>query len=84
MKITKSLMLAGFAALSIGVGSAMAQSETPSMSTGDYWSAKAAAAQRAAGANVNQSGSPDVDTMRSGATKSDPHRYDWGTLANPG
>jgi hypothetical protein len=81
MNTMKSLMLAGFAALSLGVGSAMAQ-ESPSMPTVDYWTAKGIAAQSTAipGANQIQSGSSDVGAAGFGPAV----HFDYGTLANPG
>jgi ABC-type sugar transport system substrate-binding protein len=90
MITAKTLMLAGFAALSLGAGTAMAQEGGgPSMiGPNDYWTVQQRALyERMAKANhVNavQSGVSDLDTTRSGAPKSDPNRYQWGTLANPG
>jgi hypothetical protein len=82
MKTTRTLMLAAFAALSLGVGSAMAQEGGPSMPTVDYWAAKEIATRQAqvVAPNTVQSGSSDVSTMQLGA----PVHFDFSTLANPG
>lgn len=80
MNTMKTLLLAGFAALSLGVGAANAQSMVPSATEGAYFSAPAKAATPAANANGVQAGSSDVDTTRN----VNQFRYDWGTLANPG
>lgn len=65
MKTMKTLMLAGFSVLSLGVGAAMAQSQTP---TGQdaYWAAqhRTAAAQKARTNGQVESGSSDVYTSR--------------------
>jgi hypothetical protein len=86
MSATKTLMLAGLAALSLSVGTAMAQEGGgPSMATIDYWAAKTIAAQaQAVSANQGQSGSSEVDTVRSGGARGAAVHYDYGTLANPG
>jgi len=83
MNTTKTLMLAAFAALSLGAGSAMAQEGGgPSMPTIDFWQAKALVAEHAQAASPNtvQSGSSDTDTRSSGTVSP----FDYGTLANPG
>jgi hypothetical protein len=80
MNTAKTLLLAGFAALSLGVGAASAQSLVPSATEGAYYSAPAKAATPRT--NQVQSGSSDVDN--SGAHRANEFRYDWGTLANPG
>jgi hypothetical protein len=84
MNTMKTLLLAGFAALSLGVGAANAQSLVPSATEGAFFSApaKAATPQVHTNANANgvQSGSSDVDTTRN----TNQFRYEWGTLANPG
>jgi hypothetical protein len=84
MTIMKTLMLAGFAAASLGIGTAMAQ-EGPSMiGPNDYWTQQERAvyahqAQAATSGQV-QAGSSDIDSARPGALPG----YDYGTLANPG
>lgn len=67
MKSTKTLMLAAVAALSLGVGTAMAQSEVPSAAEGAYFSGQHKAAPQAMtdGSAQVPSGSSDVDTSRS-------------------
>jgi hypothetical protein len=62
MKTTKTLMLAAFAALSLGVGSAMADGSDVS---NDYQAAKILAARQAQLGQV-QSGASDMDTPRNG------------------
>jgi hypothetical protein len=84
MNTMKTLLLAGFAALSLGVGAANAQSLVPSATEGAFFSAPAKAVTPPVHANANpngvQSGSSDVD----GTRNVDQYRYQWGTLANPG
>ena len=63
MTITKTLMLAGFAVMSLGVGSAMAEGEA----TSDYWAQQyrveaAANATRAPASTTVQSGASDVQS----------------------
>jgi hypothetical protein len=84
MNTMKTLMLAGFAALSLGAGSAMAQNESYSMPTPDYWSHQNRPEVKAppAAANQVQSGSSDVFAPQTGAGAVSPYNY--GTLANPG
>lgn len=85
---TKTLMLAAVTALSLGVGTAMAQSEVPSAPEATYFSGH----RQAAPATINtwagqvQSGSSDVESARFGAgSQALPlPAYDYGTLANPG
>jgi hypothetical protein len=78
MNTTKTLLLAGFAALSLGVGVASAQNLAPSAREGSFFSAPRQTTTLPA--NGVQSGSSDVDTTRtSGALP-----YDYTTLANPG
>ena len=85
MTTLKTLMLAGFAAASLGIGTAMAQEGGPSMTgPNDYWTLHERAiyahqAQAASSGQV-QAGSSDTDATRSGALPA----YDYGTLANPG
>jgi hypothetical protein len=75
---TKTLMLAGFAALSLGVGTAMAQNQTPA--TDFESSARPATVQRTS--VIVQSGSSD--TTWSGGFNHAPPSGDYSTLANPG
>ena len=90
MNTVKTLMLAGFAALSLGTSAAMAQEGGgPSMvGPNDYWTVQQRGLYermaKANHANPVQSGTSDVDTTPSGAPKEDPYRYQWSTLANPG
>ncbi len=80
MNVTKTLMLAVVSALSIGVGSAMAQSEVPA-GAGNFWQIP----------SLNQQ-QPQIKTGRFQAGSSDvargghalPFDVDYGTLANPG
>lgn len=76
MNTSKTLLLAAVTALTLGVGSAMAQ-EGPSMPTIDYWAAQAIAARQAqvVSPNAVQSGSSDVAA---------PVHFDYSDLANPG
>jgi hypothetical protein len=93
MKTTKTLMLAGLAALSLGAGTAMAQ-ETPSMiGPNDYWTQQQRAmyAHQAPASTAvrTQSGSSDVRPAGLGLGSgwigdNAPHRFDYGTMANPG
>jgi hypothetical protein len=88
MTTMKTLMLAGFAAVSLGTSAAMAQEGGPSMPTVGYWAAKEIHAEQlqaqAAKANQIQSGASDVDTMRFGVSGRGTSRTDFTTLANPG
>ena len=86
MKTTTASMLAGLAALSLGVGTAMAQTETPSMTAGKYWAAQAASAVKAPADNANQieSGSSDPDSVHSKAGRGTAVHLNYGTLAYPG
>ena len=67
MNTMKVLMLAGFTALALGTGTAMAQ-EGGSTYAGapDYWAPSTIAAReaKAGGAGQNKSGVPDVATSR--------------------
>jgi len=71
MKTTRTLMLAAITALSLGVGTAMAQSEVPSAIEGDYFSGQRQAAPPVTnhGSRQVQSGSSDAVPMHSGATQ---------------
>jgi hypothetical protein len=67
MNTSKTLMLAGFAVLSLGVGSAMAQEGGSGLSVpGNGWfrATQSLTTQAPAAVSV-QSGSSDVDAMRS-------------------
>ncbi|MGD0434024.1 MAG: hypothetical protein ABSA58_23320 [Acetobacteraceae bacterium] len=90
MKTTRILILAGLTALSLGVGTAMAQSESNGYSGIPYWTLQRQAdALRQAQARIGnqvQSGSSDVEQAKPGAID---HTlpfspWDYGTLANPG
>ena len=89
MTTTKALMLAALAAMSLGVGTTMAQEGGPSMAgPNDYWTVQ----QRALYAHQApaifpqvQSGSSDASTpIHSGTSRGAPVHFDYGTLANPG
>jgi hypothetical protein len=86
---TKTLMLAALAAMSLGVGTAMAQEGGgPSMTpANDYWTLQ----QRALYAHQTpafpqvQSGSADRNApMQFGTGRGAPAHFDSTTLANPG
>lgn len=77
MKTTKTLMLAAVAALTLGVGSAMAQGEMPSAGEAGYFSGQHQAAPQAVNNGQVQSGSSDVTPMPSGATRAP---LNWQTL----
>ena len=81
MNTTKTLMLATVTALSLGLGTAMAQSEVPSAPEAAYFSgqhrAVAPTTHRWSGP---QAGSSDVEQNQSQPLPA----YDYGTLANPG
>jgi hypothetical protein len=78
MNTTKALMLAAVTALSLGAGTAMAQSKTTIYPGVGFAPPQVVTTGRApaAGANGVQSGSSDVDR--------NVYRYQWGTLNNPG
>ena len=89
MTTTKTLMIAALAAMSLSVGSAMAQEGGgPSMTpANDYWTLQ----QRALYAHQTpvfpqvQSGSADRGTpMQFGPSRGAPVQFDSTTLANPG
>jgi hypothetical protein len=82
MSTTKTLALAALAALSLGIGSAMAQ-EGGSMPADFYGVLNAPAGTHKIIAPCIQAGSPDVDAVRSGAHVL-PFNGDYGDLANPG
>jgi hypothetical protein len=89
----KTLMLAGFAAISPGAGTAMAQ-EGPSMiGPDDYWTQQERAMYihngQAASAGQVQAGSSDVTRTGPGSASgwggdNSPYRFDYGTIDNPG
>jgi hypothetical protein len=69
MNTMKTLMLAGFTALSLGMGTAMAQEGGSTYEVApDYWAPSSIAA-RDAQAGLIQSGSSDVTPTNSGATQ---------------
>ncbi len=88
MNTTKTLLLAAVAALTIGAGSAMAQSEGHDSSGAPYWTlARQADALRVAEARNAakvQAGSSDVGTAKTGIGHVLPFNGDYGDLANPG
>jgi len=84
MKITKTLMLAGFAALSLGVGSAMAQNLSPSSAEAAYFQGQNNAAPVSRGPALVQSGSSDVERAPAIDHSLPFSPYDYGTPANPG
>jgi hypothetical protein len=87
MNTAKTLALGALAALSIGIGSAMAQSEGPSMSVEFYRATDVSTLghQAAIPAAVPvQSGSSDTDTVRPESRHVLPFNGDYGDLANPG
>jgi len=83
MNTTKTLMLAALTALSLGVGTAMAQSEVPSSAEGAYFSGQRQAAPKTVNTRSGQvqSGTSDVDNERSHVPA---FNGDYGTLANSG
>ena len=84
MSTLKTLSLAALAALSLGVGSAMAQNDGPSAPPDGYWSTPTTTRQAAPTSQV-QSGSSDVNTTtRYGTDRAQAPAYDYGDLANPG
>ena len=72
MNNTRNLMLAAVAALSLGVGTAMAQSQVPSSNEGTYYSQPPTVTN-----SQVQAGASDVETGYQVA-------WDYSTLANPG
>jgi hypothetical protein len=86
MNTTKTLMLAALTALSLGTGTAMAQSEIPSAPEATYFSGQRQAVPRTVNPGQLQSGSSDVEPARFGVGNQAPPlpAYDYGTLANPG
>jgi len=86
MNTTRNLMLAAVAALSLGVGTAMAQSQVPSSNEGTYFIQQRQAAPNMlkGWAGPVQSGSSDVESPRSGIGHVLPFNGNYGDLANPG
>jgi hypothetical protein len=89
MNSMKTLMLASFAALSFGVGSAMAQEGGgPSMPSGGHWEtywAPGPLNTRAPAAAQDQFGSSDPESSGYRANRGvSPNFYNYGVLANPG
>jgi hypothetical protein len=89
MNTAKTLMLAALAAMSLGVGTAMAQDGGGSMTpANDYWTLQQRAlyAHRAPVVSPQvQSGSSDTDAMtHSGTGRGAPVHFNYGALANPG
>jgi len=83
MKTTRILAFAAVAALSLGVGSAMAESDGPSMPTDKY--DVPGQSYQAPAAHQVQSGGSDMTTRPAAAPRSlSPTSYDYGDLANPG
>ena len=82
MNTTRTFMLAGLAALSLGIGSAMAQTEMPATNSGS-WTDNAATPNSVTLVHV-QSGSPDLYAVGYGVSGAPRFRGDYGTLANPG
>jgi hypothetical protein len=83
MSAMKTLSLAAFAALSLGVGSAMAQND--GTSAPDSYVTAPHSTRQAAPTNQVQSGSSDVNTTTQfGTNRAPAPAYDYGDLANPG
>jgi len=80
MNTTKTLALAVLAALSLGIGSAMAQ-DGGSMPADFYGVVKTPTGSHKVAAPRVQAGSPDVHAVRSGAHVP-PFNGDYGDLAN--
>jgi hypothetical protein len=87
MKTTKNLALVALTALSLGMGTAMAQEGGQDYPT-PYWTlARQADALRVAQARSNarvQAGSSDAGTAKSRIGHALPFNGDFGDLANPG
>jgi hypothetical protein len=86
MTTTQMLAIAALAALSFGMGTAMAQSETAGEAGVPYWTlARQAEARRQAEAGpgiLTQSGSPDIEKIPS-TSHVLPFNGDYSNLANP-
>ena len=84
MTTMKTLILAGFAVLSFGAGSAMAQNEQPSAQSYFFIAPSKLHASHPA-ANQIQAGSSDTDMVQFGTSRFNPLGWERsGTLANPG
>jgi hypothetical protein len=83
MNPTKTLALAALAALSLGIGSAMAQSDGASMPTDFYGVVNAPTGIHKVATTRIQAGSSDANAARSRAHVP-PFNGDYGDLANPG
>jgi hypothetical protein len=81
---TKTLMLAAVTALTLGVGTAMAQSEVPGGAEGAYYAQQRQAAPKIVNSwqGQVQSGSSDVGASRNSHAL--PFNGDFGNLASPG
>ena len=82
MNTTKTFMLAGLAALSLGIGSAMAQTEMPATNSGS-WTGNATPPDSVTVVHV-QSGSSEPYAVGFGVSGAPQFRGDYSTLANPG
>jgi hypothetical protein len=89
MSNSRTLALAAVAAMSLTIGSAMAQSEVPSdpgQNAGQNYGTGVYGGQQAPRQTMTpavQSGSSDVDSPRAG-NNDQSLQYQYGTLANPG
>jgi hypothetical protein len=87
MNSTKTLMLATFAALSLGAGTAMAQEAGSSAYTGvDYWAPSAMAARQTQVAGTSQvhSAASPVITLHSVTVPNATSWYNLGAITPPG
>jgi len=84
MTNAKTLMLAAATALTLGVGTAMAQSEVPSGVAGDYFAGQRQAAPRTAANPWTrlQAGASDIKSGHVGHVV--PFNGEYTRLANPG
>jgi hypothetical protein len=82
---TKALMIAGLTALSLGAGTAMAQSQVPPSGEGYYFSGQSRTTPQSDTLIQSgvQSGSSDV-SYAPWASSTVPFNGDYTTLANPG
>jgi hypothetical protein len=83
MNTTKTLALGALAALSIGIGSAMAQSEG-ALTTSDLIRATTGSVWNEQEATPVQAGSSDANMIRHESSHAVPFNGDYGDLANPG
>ena len=88
MTNTKTLMLAAVTALSLGMGTAMAQDESNGDPGVPYWTlsrqADALHQMETRNANHVQAGSSDTGMLKSGIGHVLPFNGDYGDAANPG